>query len=256
MKQSEILKRRNRISEYIQIHKSLSTIHACQLFHVSDETIRKDFEYLDEMHIVKKMYGGAKLYINDETKPFNIRKDEHYLAKIAIAQRAAEMIPESGGFSIGLDMGTTFSILAGYLAQRHDNLIITNSNAAMQQLIDSPNRVYVLGGEYDPESRSFQGDIAIRALHQMTLDIAFIGTGGVRSQNGISTARFVDLQLKQEYIRRSQKKVVLTDSSKFTSTSLVEVAGWNEIDTLITDSGIPEETAEKLRNVLELIIVS
>ena len=83
----------------------------------------------------------------------------------------------------------------------------------------------------------------------------FIGTGGVRGRDGISTARFADVELKREFIRRSQRKVVLTDSSKFYSASLVEVAGWNEVDTLITDTGIPAEDAARLGEKLELILV-
>ena len=254
MKQSDIVQRRTRISEYVQLHGKLFTAHACQMFHVSDETIRKDFLYLEKMQILEKIYGGARLRKSDETKPYTARQDEHYLAKAAIAQRAAQMVP-SGGCTIGLDMGTTFSILAGYLAQRSGNLIVTNSNAAIQQLAGSQNRLYVLGGEYDAASRSFQGENACRALRELSRDIAFIGTGGVRGRDGISTARFADVELKREFIRRSQKRVVLTDSSKFYTASLVEVAAWSELDALVTDSRIPPEDAERLRGQVELILI-
>lgn len=254
MTQSEIVQRRTRISEYIQVHGKLSTAHACRMFGVSDETIRKDFLYLEEMHVLEKTYGGARLRKSDETKSYAARQDEHYLAKAGIAQRAAQLIP-AGGCTIGLDMGTTFGLLAGYLAQRSGSLIVTNSNAAIQQLAGSENRLYVLGGEYDAASHSFHGENACRALRELSLDIVFIGTGGVRGRDGISTARFADVELKREFIRRSQRKVVLTDSSKFYSASLVEVAGWNEVDTLITDTGIPAEDAARLGEKLELILV-
>ena len=254
MKQSEIFQRRTRISEYIQLHGSLSTAQACRLFGVSDETIRKDFLYLEEMQVVEKAYGGAKLHRADETKPYRARQDEHYLAKAAIARRALELVPPEGGAVIGLDMGTTFSILAGYLAQRSGNLIVTNSNTAVQQLAGSKNRIYVLGGEYDPRNMVFQGDAACRALRELSLDLVFLGTGGIRGRDSISTASFADVELKREYIRRSQKRVVLTDSSKFFTASLVDVASFSEVDTLITDTHIPAEDEQRLRGQVELLL--
>ena len=58
MKRAEIEKRRKLISEYIQANGSLSTDDACRMFHVSDETIRKDFLFLEKLKIVDKYYGG------------------------------------------------------------------------------------------------------------------------------------------------------------------------------------------------------
>ena len=56
MKRAEIEKRRKLISEYIQANGSLSTDDACRMFHVSDETIRKDFLFLEKLKIVDKYY--------------------------------------------------------------------------------------------------------------------------------------------------------------------------------------------------------
>ena len=60
--------------------------------------------------------------------------------------------------------------------------------------------------------------------------------------------------MKQEFIHRSRRTVVLADSSKFASASLVEVADWTQVDTLITDSGIDPEQARQLSEKLELVI--
>ena len=255
MKRAEIEKRRKLISEYIQANGSLSTDDACRMFHVSDETIRKDFLFLEKLKIVDKYYGGARLHKSDITKPYTQRQDEHYFAKASIADRAMELIPEGGQLIIGLDMGTTISMLAGLLANRSHNLIITNSNGCIQRLTNSDNNLYVLGGEYNASSRCFEGEAAYAALNKLSLDVVFLGTGGILNKGGISTASFSDVRLKREYILHSRKRVVLTDSSKFQYTALVEVAPWSDIDILITDRGAPRDMIEQLREVVDIIIV-
>ena len=55
MKRQEIEDRRRQIIEHIQRKGSLSTEYASRLFQVSDETIRKDFAYLEKMQIVENI---------------------------------------------------------------------------------------------------------------------------------------------------------------------------------------------------------
>ncbi|MNL28354.1 Glucitol operon repressor [compost metagenome] len=53
----------------------------------------------------------------------------------------------------------------------------------------------------------------------------------------------------------SQKVIVVTDSSKFNKRSLAFIANITDIDTIITDSGIPDDERIKLENAgIEVII--
>ena len=88
----------------------------------------------------------------------------------------------------------------------------------------------------------------------LRLDVSFLGTSGVQGRGGICSTGFHDIPVKQEFIHRSRRTVVLADSSKFASASLVEVADWTQVDTLITDSGIDPEQARQLAEKVELVI--
>ena len=116
-------------------------------------------------------------------------------------------------------------------------------------------RLFLLGGDYEPDRQCYQCEPSVQILHQLSLDLVFLGTGGVQNLTGISTTQFNDVKLKREFIDRSRKKIVLADSSKFFSNSLVQVAVWSQIDVLITDSGIPRDAAADLAGKVELIIV-
>lgn len=254
MTSANIIERRNQLVELTREKGRISTEEASKLFGVSNETIRQDLLFLESKHILKKVHGGAMLYDNAVIEPLAKRQSENYKAKLAIAKKAMEYVPETGGI-IGMDMGSTIAILAELLASTTGNLIITNSQPVLQKMLESKNRLYCLGGEYNAHDMAYQGEQTINALKKLSLDVCFMGTSGVFNRNGICSADFHDISVKQEFIHRSLITVVLADSTKFTKSSLVEVVSWNEIDIVITDTGINSDLAAKLREYVELVIV-
>ncbi|MFZ7130860.1 MAG: DeoR/GlpR family DNA-binding transcription regulator [Eubacteriales bacterium] len=250
----EIANRRNKIVELIKKEKILHTSEAVEIFQVSNETIRKDFNYLESKGILKKIHGGATLSESDMIDPFVVRQTEHYEAKLAIAKKALEFIPKEPCI-LGLDVGSTVTIFAAQLSHLSGKTIITNSLTALQELIDSNNEVYCTGGKFSSHDMSFQGNIANNTLKDLAMDVSFMGSSGVYNRNGICSTSFQDINVKRELLNRSTKTILLMDSSKFTKSSFVEIANWEEIDTVITDDNIPIEIKHGLMDKVEVILV-
>jgi DeoR family fructose operon transcriptional repressor len=56
-------------------------------------------------------------------------------------------------------------------------------------------------------------------------------------------------------VRSARRKVVLADSSKVGATLLISFAGLNEVDVLVTDSGLSESDRQQLVNAgLEVVV--
>lgn len=254
MKAKNIEERREQIIRIIKEKGKIETEAAAQLFGVSTETIRQDFSFLEKKGILEKVYGGAKLNTADEIGPVISRQKDNFLIKDRIARKALEFLPDKAGI-IGMDTGSTVALLAAYLGQKEGRLIVTNSHPVMNSIANSRNRLYALGGQYNKHEMSYYGDQTVRALQELSLDVCFMGTSGVLNRSGICSKGFDEIRVKQEYLKRSSKKIVLADSSKFSRVSLVEVAPWNDIDILITDSQIPPNTRQSLAQILDLIIV-
>lgn len=252
MTAESILERRNRLVELVRRNGRVSTQEASAQFGVSLETIRQDLLYLEQRHILKKVHGGAVAWERATVEPLRKRRTEHEAVKAALARRALSYVQP--GDTVGLDMGSTVAALAQLLAGGPASLLVTNSLLALETLTESEGRVYCLGGEYSAHDMAFQGEQAVSALKKLRLDVCFLGTSGVQGRGGICSTGFHDIPVKQEFIRRSRRTVVLADSSKFATASLVEVAGWEQVDTLITDSGIDPEQARQLSEKLELVI--
>lgn len=252
MKASEISARRNRIVELLQERGTLSIKEAVRLLDVSHETIRQDFNHLEQQGLLKKIHGGAKLAHIGATKDIQFRETTHYPEKLAIVREALRLIPKDH-CTIGLDSGSTVALLASKLVDLSPKTIFTNSWTSMSALMESPHEVYFSGGRLLRSDKSFHGNITLNAFRSIAMDLCFMGSSGVWNHSGICSANYQELDVKRQYIRQSAKKVVLMDSSKFATSSFLEIASWNEIDILITDTHIAEEMKERLSYDLQVI---
>lgn len=248
-----IVKRREQIINIIRSVGKLDTEEAAGMFGVSKETIRQDFLYLEKKGILEKVYGGAVLKNSTNVETLLIRQNENFLAKDKIARKALEFIPDHECI-IGMDTGSTVAVLGSYISQRKDLLVVSNSHRILQSLVNTDNRILALGGEYNKEEMAYYMDEFPQILKNITIDIYFIGTSGVMNRNGIYSKGFQESITKKNMISRSDKKIVLADSSKFLTTSLVEVAPWSMLDMVITDAGIPEKTRQELEKCIDVVI--
>ena len=254
MKNNEILARREQILDIIRSTGTLQTEDAAEIFHVSKETIRQDFIYLEKQGILKKKYGGAVLNTADAVASVRTRESVNFMAKDKIVKKALEFIPE-GPVSIGLDQGSTIALLGSYISHRNDLFIATNNLRALQSLVGTNNKVYAIGGFFNQEEMSYISDEYPKELEKVRLDIIFLGSSGLKGRNGICSKGFQDSRTKRNFLKHAEKKIVLTDSTKFSHTSLVETASWDELDVLITDRGIPDDIRKELETHLQVVVV-
>ncbi len=75
--------------------------------------------------------------------------------------------------------------------------------------------------------------------------MAFIGVSGLTAE-GMFDYSLDDTEMKRVYLRRSTRKIVLCDASKFNAMSLVHIAPLAQFDALITDAPPPPEIAAAL----------
>ena len=101
------------------------------------------------------------------------------------------------------------------------------------------------GGQIRGDEMSLCGPAATGQFEQLWFDIALIGVSGITA-GGIFDYSFDDSELKRVYLRRSTRKVLLCDGSKFHRMSLVQVADFSDIDLLVTDVAPPPDIAAAL----------
>ncbi|MBL1226424.1 DeoR/GlpR family DNA-binding transcription regulator [Enterococcus sp. BWR-S5] len=254
MKASEINARRQQITELLYQNETVRVTDLVKEFNVSDETIRKDLTHLEQEGILKKKYGGAILIKQEKLAPVSNRTPLYLDIKTPIIIKAAEYIPDTP-CSIGLDQGSTVALLAAKLRHLPEKQLFTGSLAAVLELANSAHQIYCFGGRYAANDMAFQNDTSIDLYPDIQLDICFFGSSGVQGRGGFCTSSLVDADIKRRLMKKSTKKIVLLDSTKFTKSSLVQVAPWNAVDLVITNQTLPDDYREMIAAETTLITV-
>jgi DeoR family fructose operon transcriptional repressor len=209
-------------------------------YNVSEVTIRKDLQELEEEGLVKRVHGGAVLAHNAKFEPtFSEKASKLTDEKIAIGKLAASMIED--GDTIAIDAGTTTLQLAKYITARNLT-VITNSLDIAIELADRQSiEVIVIGGSLRSETRALVGPVADMVLENLVVDKAFVGANGVSAVCGITTPNIVEANTKKQIINSSKKAIILSDHTKFELISFAKIVDTNSVHCIITDYNLEEE---------------
>jgi DeoR family fructose operon transcriptional repressor len=215
---------------------------------VTTETVRRDLTTLERHALLRRVHGGAIPIERLGFEPALAARDSVLTAeKERIAHLALAELPDEG--SILLDAGTTTARLADALPTDRELVVLTNGLPIAMSLSVRPNiTVLLLGGRVRARTQAAVDTWALQALADTYVDVAFIGTNGISPERGLTTPDTTESAVKRAMIRSARRSVVLADHTKVGQDHLSRFAELDEIDTLITDSGLDAQMADELRS--------
>lgn len=212
---------------------------------VSEVTIRKDLNTLEEMGFIIRSHGSARLAEDSSTlRTLNTRKNINLEEKRKIAVKARSLLREDD--TIYIDSGSTCRFLAEEIRGMSIR-VITNSIDVMNILSEEPGISLVsLGGNYRKDAGSFLGPITIESLKNFQIETCFLGTTGILSRGTFSAQNIMESQLKQQVLEVSTRRIILGDSTKLGRSAFSVFARSTDIDILITDTNFknPEDLSK------------
>lgn len=225
------------------------------LLDVSTVTIRKDLTELEQQNKLYRTHGKAILinpYINNRSV-----NEKELLApeqKHNIGMAAARLITKDD--SIIIASGTTVQAFARCICPIHKLTVISASLNVSQTLAENEHvDILQLGGILRHSSRSVVGRYAEYALSEFACSKVFLGVDGIDLDFGVTTTDIREAELNKVMMRAAQKTIVLADSSKFHRKGFSKIANLDEVDLIVTDSGISENIVKRLEDLgIELII--
>lgn len=252
MKTQFTAERRNKLAQMVISKGSITVNEAAEYFHVTTETIRKDFIFLDKEGILKKSRGGATVVHEVIEKPVSQKEIENLDAKRRIALKALSYItPKS---TIILDSGSTVLELAKLLKLDKGLTIFTNSASVIHQLAESKHDVFTVGGKIRSSSLAIVGDWANQQISSIRCDFTFLGTDGCLNFNGPTSTAYDESVFKKNLLSLG-KNILLIDSSKFHAKSLFQYGTWSDINLIITDNNIDTEVLAEIKKCSSVDIV-
>ena len=241
-------KRRDDIVKMVMQYKMVKVTELLKRYSVSNETIRRDLEYLEEQGFLERVHGGAIAKTMYQIEPeYTNRKIKNYEQKQAIAKSALAFVED--GDAIIVDVGTTTYELAKLLINQKKITVFTNSlKIATLLCVDSNIQTILLGGNVRKGEISTSGFLAEEALKHFYVDKLFLGIGGISIEPGITDYHIEEAHLRQLYIAHARKVIALADYSKFETKAMNYICGIDEINTIITDKKTNSHLLKEVRD--------
>lgn len=237
-------KRKELIKEMVDKYRIVRVSDLSARFQISDVTIRRDLKELEEAGLLKRTHGGAIKISNTAIDPSLVDLETvHVKEKLQIARKAYTQIRDND--AIIIDASSTVAYLPSLLknGDKKNITLVTNSFRAVMELIDSPNvEVIHIGGQIRRKLQSSIGPIAEAALRSLKVDKAFLGCNGVDFRSGYTTTNLYEGQIKRMMMQSANETYMLADSSKFHQSFISVVAPISDVDHLITDSSLDQES--------------
>lgn len=253
---SNLTDRHEHILQKLQKQGSVEVLALCSELEVSSVTIRKDLKLLEDKNLLYRTHGGATIknpYTGDRTvnEKEKLNSDE----KNQIGLLAAGLIEKNDCVIIG--SGTSVLALAKSIRPIGNLTVITAALNVSMELIKHPEiEVLQLGGMVRKSSSSVTGSYAEKILDDFSCSKFFLGVDGIDVEFGLTTTNVAEAQLNRIMIQTSQKTIVLADSSKFGKRGYGKICKLEDVDQIITDSGISEHIVEVLTGMgIEVTIV-
>ena len=208
------------------------------LLGVTSETVRRDLTALERHGLLRRVHGGAIPLDRLGFEPGIAARDAVLTAeKERIAKAALDQVPPEG--SILLDAGTTTARLADALPGDRELTVVTNSLPIAMKLSARPKLTMLfLGGRVRGRTLAAVDVWAMRALEETFVDVAFIGTNGFSMERGLTTPDSTEAAVKSAMIGSARRAVVLADHTKFGNDNLIRFGSLDEVELLITDTGL------------------
>lgn len=240
------LERRNLILEKLQEEKRVVVSELSQLYNVSEETIRRDLDKLENEGYAIKSYGGAVINENMSIDmPFNVRKNRNVLGKQKIAEIVADMIRD--GDQIMLDASTTAVFVAKAIKEKQRLTVITNSIEIMIELADvSGWNIISTGGTMKEGYLALLGSKAEAALRGYFVDKAIVSCKAFDMERGIMDSNDLFAQAKQTMMNSAKESILAVDHSKFDNMSFSKVTDIHNLTAVVTDQKPSEQWLEFL----------
>jgi DeoR family glycerol-3-phosphate regulon repressor len=226
-------KRHSEILKILEAEGTASISALADQLGVSLETVRRDVRPLTETGRIVRIHGAVGLAGQIGEAPFQKRMRENAAAKQIIAKALATTIRD--GDSLMLDTGTTTSYVARELMGHRRLTVITNSSDIARTLATvNGNRVYMAGGELRSDSGASFGKSALDFVARFTVNHAVISAGAV-DRSGVMDFELEESEFARLVLTRGERRVVVTDHSKFGRRGLINVSDFGGFDELITD---------------------
>lgn len=158
------LERQQKILEILREEFTARSSALSEIFGVSEVTIRRDFDVLEDEGLVERIHGGAIFRQERVSGKFHCGNSikENLQEKKQIAKRTAAMIESQDVVYLG--EGTTAAFVVRYIEPGLACTIFTNNFGVTAEIGRTNAEIIFLGGAYNPETNALTGPLTMEMI--------------------------------------------------------------------------------------------
>ncbi len=202
---------------------------------ITDETVRRDLDKLEDLGFVTRTHGGA--IWNDSVDQGGIRffeRQRHNVeAKRRIAQKAATLLRSRG--TIVADSSTTVLEALRLVEGEAGLTVVTNGVGVVCGALGEGFNIISTGGSYNRHSMSFQGETTLQAIRRFHVSLALLSCKALDLKQGAMDSYESEATVKRAMAEQAQEIAILADSSKFDQVSFLKLMSLDDISYIVTD---------------------
>jgi DeoR family transcriptional regulator, fructose operon transcriptional repressor len=238
--------RRERIQEYLLRHKIATNSSLSILLEVSEATIRRDLELLEEEGFLERTHGGAVLRLSTPVEPEYLLRAQRFPEQKQLIGAAAAAMVEDGDI-IFINSGTTTTQIIRNIRRDADVIVITNNLSAALEVGVVGYQLVLLGGNFQNKSNSVAGRFTFDNINTVYATKSFIGVDGINLKYGWTVPSNSEAEVIRMMMARTLGPVIaVSDHSKWGNVANFEIARIEQIHRLITDEGMSEQACTAL----------
>ena len=229
--------RRARMLKYIIEHGSVAIGELAAVFpEVSEMTIRRDLEHLENMGEIIRTKGGAKsiagLSMQMEAA-YGSRELINSDLKKEISLKIQPLLEESG--SIYFDAGSTTMQIASDIGEKKFFAMTNSPNIAMRLSLNENCEVSIVGGKLNRGNISLSGLGAAEFMKNINIGTAIVAASAFSPESGFTCGHYDEGELKKAVVQKAQRVIIVMDSTKAGKNLPFTFARPRDIDILVSD---------------------
>jgi len=222
--------RRRWLLAELRASKTVSLAAAATALGVSEMTVRRDLNSIEQSGVARRVRGGA---VYSGPVNFQGRERSHVEEKRLVAEKILPLIPPRG--VIAIDSSTTMHRLAQMISSSDDLVVVTNGLLTFQALQDRPGVTAILtGGESDRRSDSLVGPVATAFLEGIKFSAFFASAAAIDARSCYEDT-LEEAEIKRAFMRSATRLVIGVHSEKLDGNATAASIPLDRVGVLATE---------------------
>jgi DeoR family transcriptional regulator of aga operon len=233
--------RHRRILHGLETREQASVEELTSEFSLSEATIRRDLEELEQAGHIIRVRGGARILtgLPGIAREFEERNRINMAEKKRIVCEVEKFISDNSVVSI--DGGTTSWLLAKRLKGKKNLTVLTHSLSVAEELSGAAVRLLVSGGLFRQRNLDFIGARVLSFYEEIRADIAVVVCDAIKPASGIYKLSEDSADIARTMSKAAERVFVIADHSKINAAGTYRCLRPENVDMLFMGGGVSEE---------------